>query len=134
MGGGTHKGVEDRDRVTLYLGATGKWLCPVAAVLSYLVQRREREGPLFFFTDGRYLTRARFVAALRSALQGAGVDAQHYFGHSFRIRAATTAAACGVSDSTIQTLGRWRSSAYLVYIQTSPQSLITISRSLTSSV
>ncbi len=39
-----------RDGVTLYLGATGKWLCPVAAVLSYLVQRGKREGPLFVFT------------------------------------------------------------------------------------
>ena len=40
-----------------------------------------------------------------------------YAGHSFRIGAASTAAANGIEVSIIQTLGRWISSAYLDYIR-----------------
>ncbi len=95
--------------VTIYLGATGRWLCLVAALLAYMVRRGDGAGPMFRFSCGRPLTRARFVSALRSALREAGVDASQYAGHSFRISAATTAASCGLQDSLIQTLGRWRS-------------------------
>ncbi len=120
--------------VTIYLGATGKWLCPVASLLAYMVLRGNKAGPLFSFSNGRLLTRARFVVALQAALRGAGVDARQYTGHSFRIGAATTAAVCGLQDSLIQTLGRWRSSAYTIYIQTPPPTLAAVARSLTSSV
>ncbi len=48
----------------------------------------------------------------------AGVDAARYTGHSFRIGAATTAAANGVNDATIQILGRWKSDCYTRYIRT----------------
>ena len=64
------------------------------------------------------LTRLRFVEAIRAALSAAGVDESKYNGHSFRIGAATTAAAKGFEDLAIKTLGRWRSVAYLDYIRT----------------
>ena len=35
------------------------------------------------------------MAAIRSALSRAGINAKPYSGHSFRIGAATTAALCG---------------------------------------
>jgi hypothetical protein len=38
------------------------------------------------------------------ALQALGYDQDNYTGHSFRIRAATTAVAAGIEDSTIQAL------------------------------
>ncbi len=57
------------------------------------------------------------MKAVRQALQQAGVDHSKYNGHSFRIGAATTAAAKGIEDSLIQTLGRWESLAYLQYVQ-----------------
>ena len=121
-----------RQGVTIFVGATGRWLCPVASVLAYMVQRTNRPGPLFMFNDGRFLTRARFVAALRSALREAGVGANSYAGHSFRIGAATTASQHGLQDSLIQTLGRWRSSAYTLYIQTPPSTLTAVSRMLSA--
>ena len=44
--------------------------------------------------------------------------------------AATTAAMREMQDSFIKTLGRWESSAYLVYIRTPRSALISASRSL----
>ena len=53
----------------------------------------------------------------REALTAIGLDPAQYVGHSFRIGAATTGAAAGIEDSTIQALGRWSSSAFLSYIR-----------------
>ena len=107
-----------RKGVTVHIGATKSQLCPVAAVLAYMVQRGPQAGPFFLFEDSHRLTRDRLVAEVRRALERAGVDPSHYSGHSFRIGAATTAAACGLQDSLIKTLGRWESAAYTVYIRT----------------
>jgi integrase len=106
-----------RRGIHLFVGKTGTDLCPVMAILNYLVVRGNREGPLFLYQDGRYLTRQRLVVAVRGALVRAGMDQSQYCGHSFRIGAATTAAARGVEDSVIKTLGRWKSLAYLEYVK-----------------
>ena len=106
-----------RKGVYLYLGRTGTDLCPVAALLDFLQARGTAPGMLFTFEDGRLLTRQRFVDLVRDALQKAGVPREKYCGHSFRIGAATTAAARGVEDCIIQTLGRWESLAYLRYVR-----------------
>ena len=45
-----------RKGVTVYLGRTGGDLCPVAAVLAYMVQRGSEKGPFFWFTKNRFLT------------------------------------------------------------------------------
>ena len=121
-----------RQGVSLYLGATGKQLCPVVAVLSYMVERGNSPGPLFQWQDGTYLTRDSFVHSLREALSLAGYPPEKFAGHSFRIGAATTAACCGIPESLIQTLGCWHSSAYIRYIQTSPDTLKQVSLTLLS--
>ena len=102
-----------RQGVDIIIGRTSTELCPVAAVLAYLASRGSFPGPLFVFDrDGLPLSRVRLVTELRSALQACGFNGPQYAGHSFRIGAATTAASRGLEDSTIQTLGRWRSEAY----------------------
>ena len=106
-----------RKGVDLYVGRTNSDLCPVAALLSYLQCRGAVPGPLFLFTSGRSLTRKRFVELVREALARTDVDQRKYCGHSFRIGAATTAAARGIEDSVIKTLGRWESAAYLQYVR-----------------
>ena len=106
-----------RKGVDLYVGRTGSDLCPVAALLSYLHCRGSTAGPLFLFASGRPLTRKRFVELVRAALAQTDVDQRKYCGHSFRIGAATTAAANGIEDSVIKTLGRWESVAYLQYVR-----------------
>ena len=92
--------------VDLFLGKSGTDLCPVTAILNYLVVRKMAPGPLFVYRDGQYLTRHRFAMAVPDALQSAGVDQSKYCSHSFRIGAAMTAASRGMEDSIIKTLGR----------------------------
>ena len=123
-----------RHGVTLHIGAANGPLCPVAAVLSYMVARGSAAGPLFTWADGRYLTRDKFVSRVRAALETAGLVAKNFAGHSFRIGAATTAARCGIQDALIKTLGRWESSAYTRYIRTAPEVLCKVSRTLLTEV
>lgn len=119
-----------RRGVDVFVGTTGNLLCPVSAMLSYLVVRGSEPGFLFKFSNGHLLTKQRFVESVRQALSSAGLDPKLYAGHSFRIGAATTAGACGLSDSTIQMLGRWSSSAYLTYIKTPRDQLASFSSTL----
>lgn len=112
-----------RQGCTIYIGATKSSICPVAAVLSFMVARGSAPGPLFTWEGGQFLTRERMVAELRSALRARGIQAKDYAGHSFRIGAATTAARRGIQDSLIKTLGRWESSAYMSYVRTAPKLL-----------
>ena len=121
-----------RRGVTLVIGQTDNVLCPVKAVLSFMVARGPGAGPLFAWEDKRFLTREAFVAAVRAALTEAGLVAKDYAGHSFRIGAATTAARQGIQDSLIKTLGRWESAAYTKYIRTAPDTLQGVASRLTS--
>ena len=88
------------------------------ALLDYLQVRCPDPGPLFVFQSGKPLTWPAMIRHLRKALVQEGIPAGNYYGHSFRIGAATmTAACCGLEDSLIETLGRWKSAAYLSYIR-----------------
>ena len=96
--------------------------------MTYVAIRGKEQGSLFMFKDKRLLTRDRFVARVREALSTAGVNATSYSGHSFRIGAATTARRKGLSLEKIQTLGRWKSSAYLLYIRLPREELSSVSK------
>ena len=109
------------------MGRTDDDPCPVSALLEYLGHREGQPGALFQWEDTIPLSKSKFIEAVREALTTAELPAKDYAGHSFRIGAATTAAAAGLQDSTIQTLGRWKSSSYQLYIRTSPQQLATVS-------
>lgn len=119
--------------VRLCLGRTGSVVCPVKALLPYLAIRGSAPGSLFISASGAPLTRAQFKAHLSATLQKAGLDDSKYNTHSFRIGAATSAKAVGISDVHIQLLGRWRSSAYLGYIKTPTHVLTQLSKQLVSS-
>ena len=80
--------------------------------------------------NGLPLTRSCFVTWLREALVNAGLESQQYSGHSFRAGAASTAAAMGLEDSLIKTLGRWESSAYLIYLRLPREDLQSVSKRL----
>jgi len=123
-----------RKGIHIFVGITENDLCPVKAMLAYLACRGCKPGPLFQFQDGRFLTRDRFVKHVKSALTTAGVPCKHYSGHSFRAGAASTAAGRGIPDATIKTLGRWESSAYLLYIKLPREQLANIAKVISNSV
>ena len=120
--------------VQIYVGRTSEILCPIKAMLAYLALRGSSPGILFHYADKFPLTKSRFITDFRAKLCQCGIDSRNYAGHSFRIGAASTAAAIGIADSTIQTLGRWKSDAYLLYVKLDPRDLATISTRLCSPV
>ncbi len=75
----------------MVVGATEDKLCPVRAVLGFMRVVGRKEGPLFQFESGRYLTREGLVVEMKAALERVGVDSRGLLGHSFRIGAATAA-------------------------------------------
>ena len=119
-----------RTGVTVFLGRTGHRICPVSALLAYLVLRGTTPGPLFQFQDGSTLSKGRLLFHLHQTLQARGVGPSGLTGHSFRIGAATAAAQSGLEDSFIQTLGRWTSDAFRRYIRTSGTDLAMASSAL----
>ena len=119
--------------VRIYLGRVQGPICPVKSLLAYLAVRGPEPSPLFVICDGSPLSRRCLVAAIRGALAASGVDVSLFNGHSFRIGAATTAAVCGLEDSLIQVLGRWKSSAFTRYIPTPRSTLVGVAQTLMAS-
>ena len=91
--------------------------CPMAIMTEYLSLRGKKPGALFLDSTGQPITRTSFTAFLNKTLVAAGYSTSFFKPHSFRIGAATSAAAQGVSDDIIQRLGRWRSNAYQRYVK-----------------
>lgn len=93
----------------------GHTLCPVQAARSYLRFRGNAPGPLFIFSDGKFLTRNYVVAFIRMSLPGI----PNIHSHSFRIGGASAALSAGASDALIRVMGRWSSDCYNRYIRVS---------------
>jgi len=89
--------------------------CPIKAYNKYIKVRGEHNGPFFQFKNRSFLTPQRFNKVIKKALpaEAQGV----YTSHSFRIGAASTAAAQNYPNYIIQQLGRWTSDAYMRYIK-----------------
>ena len=118
--------------VTIYLGRAYDDICLVVAVIAYIVVPPPFQGPLFIYRDGSPLTHFDLVTSIRHALSGSRLPLDSFTGHSFQIGAATSAALAGLPDSLIQTLGRWRSSAFRVYICTHVSTLAALPHTLVS--
>ena len=115
---------QEKKGVTVVIDKTGDDICPVSALLSYLALRGNKPGPLLQWEDGSPLSKPKFVKEVRAALTTAKLPAHNF---AFCQGAVTTAAMVGIQDLTIQTLGRWKSSAYLLYIKTHPKTLAQVS-------
>lgn len=105
------------------VGATGDRCCPVRAMSRYLSVHPMPMGPLFIFSSHRFITRIDIVNMLGRCLPGV----PNINTHSFRIGGASAAASAGITDSTIQILGRWSSDAYRRYLRLSNASVMDLS-------
>lgn len=92
-------------------------ICPVMSLWSYFQVRKPVSGPLFTFLDGTPVSRKYFTDQLKLSLVWCGLDPNKYKSHSFRIGAATTAFAMGISEQNIREMGRWSSDAMKKYIR-----------------
>jgi len=101
--------------------------------MHYMSIRGVNAGPFFVLKNGNPLTKSLFTARIRDALHAIGLPEDNFAGHSFQIGAATAAAYAGIEDSVIRTMGRWSSSAFLVYIRTPRERLALFSKHLTKS-
>ena len=120
-----------RQGCTLTIARSLTSICSVMAMRDYLLQcKPAATGPLFIFTNCKWLSRTSLTKELRSALQGCGLPADQYFTHSFQIGAATTAAAAGEPSWLIKVLGRCSSDCYERYIRTPQKTLLDIPKKL----
>ena len=89
-------------------------LCPVAALDHLLMQVPPGPTqPILQLQGGSELSRSKLSSLLASRC---GIPPERYSTHSFRIGAASTAAAAGIPEWKIQALGRWTSGCYMRYI------------------
>ena len=77
------------------MGRTNDNLCPVTALLSYLIHHGDAPGPLFQWDNHTPLSKSKFVDHVHLALLAANIPAHLNAGHSSRIGAVTTAASAG---------------------------------------
>ena len=98
-------------------------LCPVVNLVRYCRLRGSKVGPLFLTELGSAVTSRQFSRTLKISIQDLGLPSQLYTPHSFRIGGASFAQQCNYSESRIQSLGRWKSSAFRKYLRTPMLSL-----------
>ncbi|XP_061164728.1 uncharacterized protein LOC133173724 [Saccostrea echinata] len=125
-----------RKGITIKLFPTSNIICPFSICCKYLKARCSlpfsAKQPLFVNSDGNALTRTEFISELKHALKCIGCNSDVYNGHSFRIGAATTAAAVHMEDHLIKVLGRWSSDACCRYIRTPETVLREAQKSMTT--
>ena len=110
-----------REGVTLLITPTHHSICPIRALIRYLAKSPFHSSPLYKHKNGKCLTRPEVSRLIKKAVRKNGINPKQYSCHSFRISAASTAAAAGISDSMITSLGRWRSECYQRYIRINKQ-------------
>ena len=82
--------------------------------------------PIFCMPDSSEpMTRDHLIGEIRRCASAAGLNPDHFNGHSFRKGGAETLADAGIRDNVIKVMGRWSSDCYQLYIKESSDSIRT---------
>uniref|UniRef100_A0ABM5GDC1 Integrase/recombinase xerD homolog n=1 Tax=Pogona vitticeps TaxID=103695 RepID=A0ABM5GDC1_9SAUR len=99
-------------------------ICPVKAVKEFISFRGTGQGYFFQHADKSPLTKYQFWRLTDMALERLGVKHMRFGTHSFRIGAASTAAALGYSVEQIKQIGHWSSKCYHKYVRQIPNTQV----------
>ena len=92
--------------------------CPVNTLTKYIHRRTKTKHPqLFINEDGSAVSSSQFSHTFKLMISHCGLNPDFYKPHSLRIGGATWAHERNLSDSQIQAIGRWRSTAFKRYIR-----------------
>lgn len=111
--------------------------CGAVEILLDLFESHSELGehaPLMQATCGigwQVISRAAATRALRILVGSLGNDPQQYALHSGRIGGATHLARCGATAIQIKLAGRWKSTAFMVYVRAGGEGAEFVSRALT---
>ena len=121
---------------SIHIYPTNSSTCPVRALTLFADKIGPTPPQKLVFSAGTCspLTRPKFTEIIRYLLIQAGMCPSNYASHSFRIGAATTAAAAGLPTWLIKTLGRWSSDAYLTYIHCPNSVIASVPAALSSAI
>jgi len=111
---------------SLIIARTASQICAVTTMQHYFPKitlhnaecAAHPSRPLFSFQFGRLLTRSAVISLLRDIVRLVGLPFHSLKGHTFRIGAASTAAAVGLPDWLIKIMGRWSSDCHQLCIGT----------------
>jgi hypothetical protein len=111
-----------RQGVTIRVARTGTPSCPVALLRAQFdkAPNKSPTAPLFQKSNGAALSYRDLTNAIKTLTTTLGLTG-NYSGHSLRIGGATSLALMGFQDHEIQTLGRWRSLSYQLYVRSGPE-------------
>ena len=114
-----------RQTSTITIASSQSNVCAVAATRDFLLQTPDSspQSPMFQFKDGTPLSRRTLASNLLTLLELCDLQSNNYNTQSFRIGAATTAAAAGLPTWLIKILGCRHSDSYERHIHL-PQATI----------
>ena len=114
----------------LVIAPSQSHICAVDAMRRFLCHRQATNDSLFLFKDGTFLTRSHLNMLLSAWMVPLNLAHTRISSHSFRIGAASTAAATGLPAWLIQALGRWSSQYYIQYIRMFPAIMASVQNKL----
>ncbi len=98
--------------------------CVASDAFRWAQRARPRGADSFFSYHNRWqLTPDEYSLAIKLVAKRMGLDPTRYSSHSLRIAGASALAAAGKPDWFIKKMGRWKSLAFLQYIQFSVTSM-----------
>ena len=98
--------------------------CPITAIKPILSHQNDPCLPLLALSDGKPLTTKSLIQCIRLLIikverkHKLGLQYDNFSGYSLRRGGATSLYAAGMSETTIKTMGRWRSYCFRLYIET----------------